>query len=836
MAINFLNSVNFNQNQIIAPAIESLATAPGTPVEGQMYFDSTGGDKTMYYYNGTTWKSMDGSAGTMSNWVIRDDDNDDKTVSDGQYVKVTMANGTAGTNLSGSGTTGDPYILALTSPGDTTYSKATATSLGLVKLEDATVQTEAAQSITTTASRTYGVQFNASDQLVVNVPWTDTTGAVTSVDETTAGTSTGTPIVVNPTTGAVLVQPMAYDGGSNVGHVPSGGGASTFLRGDGTWVTPTDTTYVAMNTATLGLGKLRYARGSTPAANSKTETASRTYGVTDNSSNQLVVNVPWTDTDNNYTYALSVGAVSSNESTLTLTGSGGGSSTTAKFSGTSNEIAITTPATGDGGDITIGLATDVTIVGDLTVSGGDITLSGTGRIQGIDTISASTDAASKGYVDGLVSGGLTFKDGFNAGTGAIDGGGNLTTGASRVALTVGDYYVVTTAGSFYGSVTLDIGDSVICKLAAAEGTSDVNDWVIVQSDEGVVALTSGNSVSASTGSALTSNTGATGSVSVLSFAYDGAANVGHVPSGGTSSTFLRGDATWVTPTNTTYSAMDSSTLGLGKLEDDTTQTTAANAVTTTASRTYGIQFNSSNQLVVNVPWTDSNTTYSVADASTLGLIKIEDDTEQSVAANTVSSTASRTYGSQLNSSNQLVINVPWTDTTTNETITLSGDVTGSGTSAITTTIAADAVESGMLNDNVISGQTDIGGAIAATDEILISDNGSLRRSDVSRLLTYIAGAKASTVVLNTSTSNVSQQGSPPAGTEGWVIDCSAELGIAATSVMCEVYSVAAQSGREILAGETVYANISRSGDDLTINFVGSSIAQGTYTALITRCG
>ena len=218
------------------------------------------------------------------------------------------------------------------------------------------------------------------------------------------------------------------------------------------------------------------------------------------------------------------------------------------------------------------------------------------------------------------------------------------------------------------------------------------------------------------------------------------------------------------------------------------------------------------------------------------LIKIEDDTEQSVAANAVSATASRTYGSQLNSSNQLVINVPWTDTTTNETITLSGDVTGSGTSAITTTIAADAVESGMLNDNVISGQTDIGGDIASTDEILISDNGSLRRSDVSRLLTYIAGAKASTVVLNTSTSNVSQQGSPPAGTEGWVIDCTSELGIAATSVMCEVYSTAAQSDREILAGETVYANISRSGDDLTINFVGSSIAQGTYTALITRCG
>ena len=41
----------------------------------------------------------------------------------------------------------------------------------------------------------------------------------------------------------------------------------------------------------------------------------------------------------------------------------------------------------------------VNIGGDLTVEGGDITLSGTGRIQGIDTVSASTDAANKAYVD-----------------------------------------------------------------------------------------------------------------------------------------------------------------------------------------------------------------------------------------------------------------------------------------------------------------------------------------------------------------------------------------------------------------------------------------------------
>ena len=54
---------------------------------------------------------------------------------------------------------------------------------------------------------------------------------------------------------------------------------------------------------------------------------------------------------------------------------------------------------------------NATISGDLTVSGGDISLSGTGRIQGIDTVSAGTDAASKTYVDNAVaasSGGVSL--------------------------------------------------------------------------------------------------------------------------------------------------------------------------------------------------------------------------------------------------------------------------------------------------------------------------------------------------------------------------------------------------------------------------------------------
>jgi hypothetical protein len=49
----------------------------------------------------------------------------------------------------------------------------------------------------------------------------------------------------------------------------------------------------------------------------------------------------------------------------------------------------------------------VTIQDDLTVSGGDITLGGTGRIQGVDTVSSGTDAANKAYVDAHPAGTVT---------------------------------------------------------------------------------------------------------------------------------------------------------------------------------------------------------------------------------------------------------------------------------------------------------------------------------------------------------------------------------------------------------------------------------------------
>ena len=49
---------NLVQNEIQNARIHNLESAPGTPVEGQMYFNSSVGNKGMYYWDGTSWVQM----------------------------------------------------------------------------------------------------------------------------------------------------------------------------------------------------------------------------------------------------------------------------------------------------------------------------------------------------------------------------------------------------------------------------------------------------------------------------------------------------------------------------------------------------------------------------------------------------------------------------------------------------------------------------------------------------------------------------------------------------------------------------------------------------------
>lgn len=145
---------------------------------------------------------------------------------------------------------------------------------------------------------------------------------------------------------------------------------------------------------------------------------------------------------------------------------------TVTFSGTANEIEVAE----SGRTVTIGLPDDVTITNNLTVGG-------TGNFTGQVTIPilpiASTDAASKDYVDNAVVGGLVYQGGYDAATNTPD----LTTSPNSILK--GWTYTVTADGTFFGE-QLRVGDVLIAEV---NDPSALTDWTTVQNNIDLASLT-----------------------------------------------------------------------------------------------------------------------------------------------------------------------------------------------------------------------------------------------------------------------------------------------------------------------------------------------------------
>jgi hypothetical protein len=83
MAINFLNSVDFNKNELLNPTIENQPndTAAGTGVEGQLYFNTT--DDILKVYANGAWVEVGGGVTSL-------------TTTDGTYINLTPNSVTTG--------------------------------------------------------------------------------------------------------------------------------------------------------------------------------------------------------------------------------------------------------------------------------------------------------------------------------------------------------------------------------------------------------------------------------------------------------------------------------------------------------------------------------------------------------------------------------------------------------------------------------------------------------------------------------------------------------------------------------------------------------------------
>lgn len=157
---------------------------------------------------------------------------------------------------------GNAYVNVPWTDNNTTYNEATADTLGLVKIGYAS------------NGKNYAVLL-ANGKMYVNVPWTDSNTTYTNMGAASASAA----------------------GKAGLVPAPAAGAQGKYLRGDGTWQTPPNTTYAKANTSTLGLVMIGYAENG------------KNYPVELDGSGKMFVNVPWTDTNTTY------GVVGANGST-----------------------------------------------------------------------------------------------------------------------------------------------------------------------------------------------------------------------------------------------------------------------------------------------------------------------------------------------------------------------------------------------------------------------------------------------------------------------------------------------------------------------------------------
>lgn len=215
-----------------------------------------GGIKVGYTTSGKNYKvQLDSSGNAYVNvpWTDNNTTYNEATADTLGLVKIGYASN--GKNYAVLLANGKMYVNVPWTDSDTTYTQATSDKLGLVKIGYSA------------NGKNYPVVLDGNGKMYVNVPWTDTNTTYTNMGAASASAAGKAGLVPAPAAGAQA----KYLRGDGTWQTPPNttyglasttangllrqlnGSTSSFMRGDGTWATPPNTTYAVANESTNGL-------------------------------------------------------------------------------------------------------------------------------------------------------------------------------------------------------------------------------------------------------------------------------------------------------------------------------------------------------------------------------------------------------------------------------------------------------------------------------------------------------------------------------------------------------------------------------------------------------
>ena len=205
MAKNFLTPINLNKNEIQNAVVQNLATAPSSPVAGQLYFDSTGGDQTLYWFDGSQWIAAKAAAGATPAGSVSTSAAGDAGVvgistnfarEDHKHGREAFGTITAETAFSGSATDGAAVTLARSDHrhGTPAHNDAAHSAIALsalaVPTADLNLNSRKISSLGPPTAGTDATTKDYVDNLQAGIAWKDTVRAATTANITLSAPQT----------------------------------------------------------------------------------------------------------------------------------------------------------------------------------------------------------------------------------------------------------------------------------------------------------------------------------------------------------------------------------------------------------------------------------------------------------------------------------------------------------------------------------------------------------------------------------------------------------------------------------------------------------------------